>query len=171
MSWWKNPATEPSRTSPAGSEMTNVDPRSTATASPSRTGGPSGPEAPHAPWDEITPEPPAPSFGESGRGAGHRLGIHPFVAVDHLVGVEVRLDVASARDGVDEGCPLDGRGKLVRPVAGEARDPVDHELGHRAPSERHHGGPARHGFQHHQAEGLLPLDRGQEAARPGVQIL
>jgi hypothetical protein len=45
----------------------------------------------------------------------------------------------------------------------ETGDAVLENLRHRAVFEGDHGGAARHGFDHHQTEGLAPCDRKQQA--------
>src|SRR5690348_2917671 len=56
------------------------------------------------------------------------------------------------------------RGHFLHRLADEAVRSVFNNFSHRPPRKSQHRGAARHGFEHHQAEGLVPLNRKQHGS-------
>src|SRR5207247_1544060 len=92
--------------------------------------------------------------------------VDPHVSLGHYSVSEVALGVRPAGLGAARMDRLGGRDHLVHRVAQRPRLGGD-QLREGAAAGAEHGGAREKGFDRHQAEGLVPLRRVPQTARPG----
>src|SRR5262249_36498404 len=92
------------------------------------------------------------------------------VVGDHALGREALLDVAAALHGLEEIGLLERGGHGAVVVDDDPTAAVLDHLRHGPPPRGDHRRAAGHRLDHHEAEGLLPLDREQRRARVLEQL-
>src|SRR4051812_10140615 len=93
------------------------------------------------------------------------LAVDADVVLRHPAGVETALEGLTTRCARDLGKTFDGVNGLFDVVAHEARDSVVDHLGYRSATECDRRSTARHGFYHHEAKWLGPIDRKHQRER------
>ena len=89
--------------------------------------------------------------------------VEPFEGGSHNVHIEMPLHPASTVLSIDTVPCLIPLWKIRGVIANEACHTIKHALGDGATSKRDGRSPARICFYHHNSEGLIPLDRNDQA--------
>src|SRR5215813_8397021 len=114
------------------------------------------------------------SRAPAGRGGTPALVHQPFVDPDiisrHPTYGEASLELFAATCAVEREHGRQRCHRLVDRVHHRPGDAGLEDLLDRTPAEGEHGGPAGHGLDHHQAEGLGPIDGKQERTRVAEEL-
>src|SRR5512140_2576339 len=106
----------------------------------------------------------------SGMIFGRELAIDAQVVRRHHPGRETALESAPDLRAIEHPDPGDRRDRLVFGADDEAGDPMLDHLSHRAAVPCDDGRPTRHRLDHHQSEGLGPVDREEQRTRASEKL-